>query len=87
MFRRAARQPTSGQRPCGLGIALEGFGFRLERLEDREELGDHQQIQWVFDQIRNLSQGFGSYSADENEIDAILDQLFIELQAALISTK
>ena len=59
----------------------------VQFLEDAKSclrLGDHQNIQWVLDQMRNLSQGFGSYSPDENEIDAMLDQLFIELQDALI---
>jgi len=59
----------------------------VQFLEDAKSclrLGDHQKIQWVFDQMRNLSQSFGSYSPDENEINAMLDKLFIELQDALI---
>ena len=56
----------------------------LEQAKSCLKLGDHEKIQWVFDQMRNLSQGFGSYSPDENEIDATLDRLFIELQDALI---
>ena len=62
----------------------------VQFLEDAKSclrLGDHQKIQWVFDQMRNLSQGFGSYSANQNEIDAMLDRLFMELQDALISTQ
>jgi len=55
----------------------------LEHAKSCLRLGDHQQIQWVFDQMRNLSQGFGSYGANQNEIDAMLDQLFIELEDAL----
>jgi flagellin-specific chaperone FliS len=47
-------------------------------------IGDHEKIQLVFDQMRNLSQGFASYSPDEKEIDGMLDRLFIELQDALI---
>jgi hypothetical protein len=58
----------------------------LEHAKSCLRLGDHHQIQWVFDQMRNLSQGFGSYSPNENEIDAMLDQLFIELQNTLITT-
>jgi hypothetical protein len=59
----------------------------LEHAKSCLRQGDHQQVQWVFNQMRNLSQGFGSYSPNENEIDAMLDQLFIELQDALISAK
>ena len=58
----------------------------LEHAKSCLRLGDHHQIQWVFDQMRNLSQGFGCYSPHENEIDAMLDQLFIELQNTLITT-
>ena len=56
----------------------------LEHAKSCLRLGDHQQIQWVFDQMRNLSQGFGSYCTNQNEIDAMLDRLFMELQDALI---
>lgn len=56
----------------------------LEQAKSCLTLGDHQKIQWVFDQMRNLSQGFGSYSANQNEIDGMLDRLFIELQDVLI---
>ena len=59
----------------------------VEKANSCLKLGDHQQIQWLFDQMRNLSQGFGSYSANQNEIDAMLDQFFIELQNALITTR
>ena len=55
----------------------------LQQAESYLKLGDHDNVQWVFDQMRNLSQGFGSYSANQNEIDAMLDELFIELQDAL----
>jgi hypothetical protein len=56
----------------------------LEEAKSCLKFGDRQKIQWVFDQMRNLSQGFGSYSANQDEIDAMLDRLFIELQDALI---
>jgi hypothetical protein len=59
----------------------------LEQAKSCLTLGDHQSIQWVFDQMRNLSQGFGSYSSNQTEIDAMLDRLFMELQNALISTQ
>ena len=59
----------------------------LERAKSYLRLGDHQQVQWVFDQMRNLSQAFGSYSASQDEIDVMLDQLFFELQDALVRTK
>ena len=56
----------------------------LEAAKSCLMLGDHEKIQWVFDQMRNLSQGFGSYSASQNAIAEILDRLFIEVQDALI---
>jgi hypothetical protein len=56
----------------------------LEQAKSCLRFGDQPNIQWVFDQLRNLSQGFGSYSANQNEIDAMLDRLFIELEDALI---
>jgi hypothetical protein len=59
----------------------------VQFLEDAKScltVGDREQTQRVFDQMRNLSQGFGSYSANQTEIDAMLDRLFIELQDALI---
>jgi hypothetical protein len=56
----------------------------VEEAKSCLRLGDRQRTQWVFDQMRNLSQGFGSYSADQDEIDALLDRLFMELQDALI---
>jgi len=56
----------------------------LEQAKSCLRLGDHQSIQWLFDQMRNLSQGFGSYSSNQTEIDAMLDRLFIEVQDALI---
>ena len=56
----------------------------LEQAKSCLTVGDHQKIQWVFDQMRNLSRGFGSYGEDQNEIDGILDRLFVELQDALI---
>ena len=58
----------------------------VQFLEDAKsclKVGDHQQMQWVFDQMRNLSQGFGSYSTNQNEIDEMLDRLFVELQDTL----
>ena len=58
----------------------------VQFLEDAKsclKIGDHQEMQWVFDQMRNLSQGFGSYSINQNEIDEMLDQLFVELQDSL----
>ena len=55
----------------------------VEKAKSCLKLGDDEKIQWVFDQMRNLSQGFGSYSVNENEIGAMLDWLFIELQDAL----
>jgi len=73
---------------------LSGLGDHYRRdvqfLEDAKSclrFGDHQQIQWVFDQMRNLSQGFGSYSTNQNEIDEMLDQLFVELQHALTDVR
>jgi len=69
---------------------LRGLDYYYTRdiqfLEDAKScltVGDREQTQWVFDQMRNLSQGFGSYSAKQTEIDAMLDRLFIELQDAL----
>jgi len=56
----------------------------LEQAKSCLTVGDHQKIQWVFDQMRNLSQGFASYNANQTEIDAMLDRLFIEVQDALI---
>ena len=56
----------------------------LEQAKSCLRLGDHQKIQWVFDQMRNLSQGFGSYNANQNHIDEMLDRLFVELQDALL---
>ena len=56
----------------------------LEAAKSCLMLGDHEKIQLVFDQMRNLSQGFGSYSGNQNAIDEILDRLFIELQDALL---
>ena len=43
----------------------------LQQAKTHLTLGDHVKVQWVFDQMRNLSQGFGSYSEDQNEIDAM----------------
>jgi hypothetical protein len=55
----------------------------VEKAKSCLKLGDHWKIECVFDQMRNPSQGFGSYSANQNEVDAMLDQLFIELEDAL----
>ena len=44
---------------------------------------DRQEIQWVFDQMRNVSQGFGSYCSDLKALDTMLDRLFAELEDAL----
>ena len=55
----------------------------VEKAKSCLKLGDDDKIQWVFNQMRNLSLGFGSYSVNENEIDAMLDRFFVELQNAL----
>lgn len=34
---------------------------------------------WLRDDIRNLSQSFGSYVSDQNRLDALLDSLFSAL--------
>jgi len=48
----------------------------------REKLAskDRNNILWVLDQMRNLSQGFGSYVADLHTLDRLLDALYLELQ-------
>ncbi len=42
--------------------------------------GDPVKVRWVFDQMRNLSQGFGSYCPDLDALDAMLDRLFVLLK-------
>lgn len=47
------------------------------------ESDDHRKIQWVLNEMRNLSQGFGSYCSEQKELTAILDGLFLALQNLL----
>ena len=42
--------------------------------------GEPLKVRWVFDQMRNLSQGFGSYCPDLNALDAMLDRLYAALK-------
>lgn len=39
-----------------------------------------ERVQWLLEQMRNLSQGFGSYCSDLKKIDRLLDELFCELE-------
>ena len=40
---------------------------------------DPEHVRWAFDQMRNFSQGFGSYCRDLGQLDALLDQLHQEI--------
>lgn len=46
---------------------------------------DAERLRSAFDQIRNLSQGFGSYCSDLNRLDALLDELHNELVQLVIA--
>jgi len=48
---------------------------------------DPQKVRWLFDQMRNLSQGFGSYCPNLKKLDLTLDRLFAELQDTLIKCR
>ena len=56
----------------------------LEHAKSCFRLGYRENIQWVFDQMRNLSQGFASYSANQHEINETLDRLFVEVRDTLV---
>lgn len=45
-----------------------------------------ERVRWAFDQMRNLSQGFGSYCGDLKQLDRLLDELHNELEQ-LMSTR
>ena len=47
---------------------------------------DPDRIRWAFDQMRNLSQGFGSYCDDMKRLDSLLDELYDQL-AQLVSAR
>jgi hypothetical protein len=40
---------------------------------------DAERLRWAVDQMRNLSQGFGSYSSDLPQLDVLLDELYNKL--------
>lgn len=44
---------------------------------------DRQKVQWLLNEMRNLSQGFGSYCSDLKKLDSMLDDLFAALEDAL----
>ena len=44
---------------------------------------DSERVRWAFDQMRNLSQGFGSYCGDLKHLDGLLDELYSELEQLL----
>ena len=80
---RDFKQLQSSRRYKGLNDYYMRDVHFLQQSKSYLTLGDHDKVQWVFDQMRNPSQGFGSYSEDQNEIDATLDRLFVELEDAL----
>ncbi len=45
-----------------------------------------ERVRWAFDQMRNLSQGFGSYCHDMNQLDTLLDKFHQEM-LQLVSTR
>jgi len=47
---------------------------------------DPERVRWAFDQMRNFSQGFGSYSRSLEQLDSVVDKLHNEL-AQLLSTR
>ena len=47
---------------------------------------DPERVRWAFDQMRNLSQGFGSYCGEQKQLDGLLDELHSEL-AQLVSAR
>ncbi len=47
---------------------------------------DAERVRWAFDQMRSLSQGFGSYCGDLKQLDGLLDELHSEL-AQLMSAR
>lgn len=48
------------------------------------QFGNKQEIQFLINQTRNLSQGFGSYSENLPLLDKMIDSLFEELQDYLL---
>ena len=46
-----------------------------------------EKMRWAFDQMRNLSQGFGSYCGDLKRLDALLDDLESELKLLLLTAR
>ncbi|MBN8216618.1 MAG: hypothetical protein J0L75_08235 [Spirochaetes bacterium] len=53
----------------------------------RESLlsGDPERLHWVFDQMRNLSQGFGSYCSDLKLLDSLIDCFYAEMTELIAS--
>lgn len=39
-----------------------------------------ERVRWAFDQMRNVSQAFGSYCGDLEQLDHLLDELHNELE-------
>lgn len=46
---------------------------------------NRERIQWVYNQMRNLSQGFGTYCTDLSQLDHLLDDFHDELERLLLT--
>lgn len=40
-------------------------------------------VRWVYSQMRNFSQGFGTYCADSGQLDCLLDDFYSEIERVL----
>ena len=56
----------------------------LSAVRDSLLSSDPERVRWAFNQMRNLSQGFGSYCSDLKQLDGLLDELYSEV-AQLVS--
>ena len=52
----------------------------ISAVRDCLQSNESERVRWAFDQMRNLSQGFGSYCGDLKQLDGLLDELHSELE-------
>lgn len=71
----------------GVGSSWDRDKEFIAKAKDGVEAGSLEKLQEVLDQMRNLSQGFGSYCGDLTELDELLDELYSELQDLLLSCR
>ena len=68
----------SSARISGKGTFWERDKNIIHSIRSSLASNESEQIRWAFDQIRNFSQGFGSYCQKLRHIDHLLDKLYSE---------